>query len=205
MKPLALIGAGGHGKVVAEVAEDSGIRDVVFFDDGMTATKGNFHWQFKGHSDYFLSTATDYLGCFIAIGHNATRQKVNEKISWDIARELLLHPKATISTTATIERGTVVMAGAVINAYASIGEGVIINTSASIDHDCLISDYVHVSPGAHLGGEVFVGDRSWIGIGASVKNGVRIGKDVTVGAGAVVIKDIPDGHTVVGNPARRLR
>jgi len=98
----------------------------------------------------------------------------------------------------------VVFAQAAVQAQASIGKGAILNTSCSVDHDAQLSDAVHVCPGARLAGEVKVGARSWIGIGASVIQQVRIGSDVTVGAGAAVVRDLPNGVTAVGVPARVL-
>jgi acetyltransferase-like isoleucine patch superfamily enzyme len=98
----------------------------------------------------------------------------------------------------------VLFAQAVVQAQASIGTGAILNTGCSVDHDAQISDVVHICPGARLAGEVKVGARSWIGIGASVIQQVRIGSDVTVGAGAAVVRDLPDGVTAVGVPARVL-
>jgi serine acetyltransferase len=91
-----------------------------------------------------------------------------------------------------------------VQSFATIGVGAILNTGCSVDHDAQLADGVHICPGARLAGEVQVGSRSWIGIGASVIQQVRIGSDVTVGAGAAVVRNLPDGVTAVGVPARVL-
>jgi acetyltransferase-like isoleucine patch superfamily enzyme len=83
-----------------------------------------------------------------------------------------------------------------------IGTGAIFNTGCSVDHDAQLADGVHICPGARLAGAVHVGTRSWLGIGASVIQQVRIGSDVTVGAGAAVVRDLADGVTAVGVPAK---
>jgi acetyltransferase-like isoleucine patch superfamily enzyme len=90
----------------------------------------------------------------------------------------------------------------VIGARANIGRGCIINTAASVDHDCIIGDFAHVCPGARLAGDVHVGARTMIGTNATIIPGIRIGADVVIGAGAVVIRNVADGRTVAGNPAR---
>jgi sugar O-acyltransferase (sialic acid O-acetyltransferase NeuD family) len=128
---------------------------------------------------------------------------VTNKFGFELA--ISVHPGAIVADDVTIGAGTVVMAGAVINPGSAIHENVIINTSSSIDHDCVIMNGVHVGPGAHLGGAVTVDQGTWIGIGAIVKDKVKIGKNVIVGAGAVVLKDIPDGVTAFGVPAKIIK
>ena len=83
--------------------------------------------------------------------------------------------------------------------------GAIINTNASVDHDCCIGDGVHIGPGTALAGNVVVGAESILGAGATVIPGVQIGSRATIGAGSVLIRDILDGTTDVGVPARIIR
>lgn len=205
MKKLAILGASGHGKVVAECAGLCGWREVVFFDDAWPQLQHNGHWPVQGDTDGLLGDLACFDGVLVAIGSNLIRQqKLQQLRESGAALVTLIHPAASVSAFASLAVGTVVFAGAVINVDARIGEGVIINTSASIDHDCVLGDAVHISPGAHLAGAVHVGDRSWVGIGASVRQLVQIGDDVVVGAGAVVVKDVVAGMTVAGNPATAL-
>lgn len=189
MSKLIIIGAGGHGKVVADAAA----CECVFVDNNENAQEG-VHAMDELPT---LRQADDKV--IVGIGDNETRLSLLSELS-NIAT--VVHQDATVSESATLGVGTVVFARAVVNPNTSIGRGCIINTAATIDHDCVLEDGVHVSPGSHVGGGVTIGTCSWIGIGASVKHGVTIGKHVTVGAGAAVVSDIPDNVTVVGVPAK---
>ena len=203
-KRLAILGASGHGKVVAEIAELNGWQ-VAFYDDAYPEISKLEHWQVQGKGADLLVSLSDYDGCLVAIGNNRIRLEQMACLqAQKVHFPVLLHPSAVVSHYAQIDDGSVVMANAVVNPFATIGQGCIINTSATIDHDCVLADGVHISPGANLAGAVSVGARSWIGIGASVKQCLSIGSDVTVGAGSVVIEDIADHLTVAGVPAKIL-
>ncbi len=117
---------------------------------------------------------------------------------------VVVHPNAWQSSSSQIGVVLVVFAQLAIHARAVIGSGAILNTWCSVDYDAKLGDGVHIFPGARLAGEVQAGDHSWIGIGASVIHQIRIGADVTVGAGAAVVRDLPDGVTAMGVPARVL-
>lgn len=203
MKKFAILGASGHGKVLAEIAELSGWTDIVFFDDAWPTLIQNGPWPISGNSQHLESSTSQFGGIIVAIGNNAIRLAKSEEIrAKGLPLITLIHPKAIVSHYATIDNGSVVMAGAVINPFAKIGFAAIINTSATIDHDCRLGDGVHVSPGAHLAGDVSVGHRTWIGIGAVIKQCLQIGEDATVGAGAAVVNDIPNHQTIVGVPGK---
>lgn len=205
MKRLAILGASGHGKVVADAALQAGWQAVVFFDDAWPQVSVIGPWAVVGTTAELLRNASRFEGAVVAIGDNATRlSKQRELEAGGIALVSIVHPAAVASPFAEVGEGSVVFAGAVLNPFARLGRCCILNTGASVDHDCELADGVHVSPGARLGGGVRVGEASWIGIGAVVVQGVRIGSDVTVGAGAAVISDLPDGVTAVGVPARPL-
>jgi sugar O-acyltransferase (sialic acid O-acetyltransferase NeuD family) len=140
-----------------------------------------------------------------ACGSNEDRRSVAEAIiTNDGTLGIVVHPRATVSPTAVIGAGSVVLAGAIVGPSARIGRCCIVNHAASVDHDCVVGDYANLCPGARLGGTVHVGDGAFIGLNASVLQGLRIGQDAIVGAGAVVIADVSAQATMVGNPARRL-
>jgi sugar O-acyltransferase (sialic acid O-acetyltransferase NeuD family) len=203
MKRLAVLGASGHGKVVADTAQCCGWDQVDFYDDAWPVLARNGNWPVVGDSATMYARLQDYQGVMVAIGNNAVRHaKLAALIAEAVPVVSLIHPLAFVSQYASIGPGSVVFAGAVVNADASIGFGAILNTGCSVDHDCVLGDAVHVSPGARLAGAVRVGDRSWIGIGASVRQLIRIGSDVVAGAGASVVSDVPDGSVVVGVPAK---
>ena len=205
MKTLAILGASGHGKVVADAALQTGAwQRVVFYDDAWPDKKHNGASEVVGNTATLLHL-TDKPDVIVAIGKNTTRinkQRELTKAGFSIAT--VVHPKAIISAETKLGQGSVVMAGAVINVDVSIGEACIINTNSVVEHDCILADGVHISPGVCLAGGVSVGFTSWVGIGAAVIQLVAIGKNVMVGAGAAVVADVADNQVVVGIPARPL-
>lgn len=201
---LIIIGASGHGKVVADIAISMNKwKDIAFLDDNELIKKV-LGLQVIGKS----KDAVKYIGnsdIFVAIGNNRIREKIQEEIELLGANiPVLFHRNAVIGTDVEIGRGTVIMAGAVINCCTLIGKGCIINTGSTIDHDNVIKDYVHISPGVNLAGSVKVGKGSWIGIGSSISNNINITSGCKVGAGAVVVKDIIEPGTYMGVPAKKV-
>lgn len=205
MNRLAVLGASGHGKVVADCAEACGWQEIVFFDDAWPGVSYNGHWPVLGNTSDLLAALSDFTGVLVAVGNNNIRSdklQMLEKAGATLVS--VIHPSAVVSRYARVSLGSVVFAGAVVNADCDVGMGAIINTGASVDHDCELGMCVHISPGARLAGGVTVGDLSWIGIGAVIKQLVKTGRGVIVGAGAAVVANVPDGCTVAGVPARSL-
>lgn len=204
-KKLLIIGASGHGMVVADVAEQmKKYQEVLFADDNETLIETDFAGRrVIGNTE----TAVDAVGeydVFIAIGNSQIRENIyNRLLEADAQIPVLVHPSAVVAPDVKIGVGTVVMAGAVINSGSCIGNGAIINTCASVDHENVIDDFAHISVGAHLAGNVSVGKRTWVGIGAVVSNNVSICNDVLIGAGGVVIRNIVNKGTYVGVPATK--
>lgn len=192
-KKLAIIGAGGHGKVVGEIALLNQYKVIDFFDDKIDKIK-NFPFTIRGTLNQLEQNLKDYDVFFVAIGNNMIRYN---KLLWLQNKKVnivsLIHPKSIISKFSSLGDGTCVMANATINPGTSIKDGVIINTSSSIDHDCLIGEYAHVSPNCSLSGDVSIGRFTQLGTGTSVHPGVSIGDNVKTGIGSKVFKDILDG------------
>lgn len=209
MSGLLILGAGGHAKVVAEMALASGAASsVTFLDDRCTSLdpcRPVLGWPVIGPLDLSLQadTRSQFDASVVAIGHAATRLHwIKQLQAAGYHLPALLHPTAWVSPSAQLGPASVVFAQVAVQAEVSIGTGAILNTGCSVDHDAQLADGVHLCPGSRLAGEVKVGARSWIGIGASVIQQVRIGSDVTVGAGAAVVRDLPSSVTAVGVPAR---
>ncbi|WP_062351713.1 acetyltransferase [Bacillus kwashiorkori] len=200
---LLIIGASGHGKVVADIAIKMNKWQSIAFLDDDKGIKSSMGLEVIGTSDDVFTHIDEYE-IFVGIGNNATRQRIHEMLETVGASiPVLIHPNAVIGEQVEIGFGTVVMAGVVINCCTSIGKGCIINTGSSVDHDNKIEDFVHISPGAHLAGTVKVGKGSWLGIGSVVSNNVNITSGCKVGAGSVVVKDISESGVYLGIPAKK--
>ena len=202
-----ILGAGGHGAVVAEAAILSQEWESVgFLEDDPSKGTEVVGCPVLGN----LSLLTKFLDgdyrMFVGLGDNQLRGEVLSSIEDQGGVPAnIVHPSAVVSPSVAIGAGSAVLAGVVINARASLGRGCIVNTCASIDHDCVLQRSVHISPGAHLAGCVTIGSNSWVGIGASVREGISIGKNAIVGAGAAVVSDVDDGAMVGGVPASPIR
>ena len=204
-KQLAIVGASGHGKVIADIAELLGFT-VKFYDDAYPSKTHIEHWPIYGTCADLIALKNQSPTCsndvVVAIGNNEIRQqkiKLLQQNNFNLIT--LIHPTAVISKYAAIAQGTVVFAGVVINAFAKVGAGCIINTGAVVEHDCIIDDFAHICPNVALAGGVIVGSKSWVGIGSQVKQLVSIGNNCLIGAGSTVIKNIPDNVTAFGSPA----
>lgn len=211
MSALCIIGAGGHGVVVADAAQASGRwSSISFRDDRWPDLAQVLEWPVLGTvsalRERLQAAPGEAIEVIVAIGDNRRRLVIGRELASLGARwATVVHPAAVVSPSASLGPGCVVLAGAVINPRCRLGEAAIVNTRASVDHDADIGNGVHLCPGSTLAGQVTVGDVAWIGIGASVIQGLRIGKGAVVGAGAAVIRDVSDGSRVAGCPAREIR
>lgn len=201
MKKLAIIGASGHGKVIADIAVKNGYEEIVFLDDN-PELKECAGFPVVGTLED-IDKYPDY-DVIVAIGNACIRKKIQKQVGED-RLITLIHPQSVISRRVTIGQGTVIMAGAIINSDTKIGEGCIINTGASVDHDCSIGNFVHVSVGAHVAGTVIIGDGTWIGAGATVSNNVVICSECMIGSGAVVVSNIKEEGTYIGVPVKKMK
>tara|TARA_B100001121_G_scaffold139286_1_gene122138 strand:- start:66286 stop:66912 length:627 start_codon:yes stop_codon:yes gene_type:complete len=207
MSRLIVLGFGGHGRVVADVAERGGDhRSIVFLDnEPRPDDSGTDRYEVLGPCSDLGNIAAEGDRCVVAVGDNVRRSELFVLVEdAGVPLATIVDPTAFVSTGATIAEGTVVMPHAVVNTGSVVGRGCIINTGATVDHDCRIDEFVHVSPGSHLGGNVVIGEGTWVGIGSSVRHGITIGRRVMIGAGASVVACVDDGLTVVGVPAKPM-
>lgn len=206
---ILVYGAGGHGKVIADIVLSGNQHELVgFIDDGkgLRGTRvlgvpvvGDGEWL---HEHGRINDICIALG----VGDNRKRRELAQKCTtWNLEIVTLVHPQSTVSSSAILGNGTVVMGGAVVNPQAKIGLGVIVNTGAIVEHDVEIGDYAHISPNASLGGASWAGPLVHMGIGSVLLPGVRVGAGSIIGAGAVVLKDLPADVVAVGVPAKILR
>lgn len=191
-KKIAIVGAGGHGKVVGEIAALNHYEIIDFFDDKIKKNK-KFPFRIAGPVDKLKVLKNNYETFFVAIGDNKIRYKI---IKWlkklKVNLATLIHPNSTISQFSTIGVGTCIMANAVVNAGTLVNEGVIVNTSASIDHDCIIEAFSHISPNSSISGNVIIRKFSHIGTGTCIHPGINIGSNVKTAVGSRIFKDIID-------------
>lgn len=207
MNGLLVVGAGGHGKVVADIARELGRWDrIAFLDDKFPEATSVSGWQIIGKIDEASRFLPDFHEAIVAIGANSLRIDMQKHLS-EVGFQfpVLVHPDASVSRSVVIGEGTVICAQAAVIIDACIGRSSIVNTGASVGHDCLLGDGVHVAPGVRLAGGVSIGECCWIGIGAVVKECVSIGPGTIVGAGSTVIMDLPNHVLAVGSPARALK
>lgn len=201
-KPLVLLGAGGHAKVVHALAEAAGRRIVGVCDPALVEA-GVIAWRgipVLGGDDALEGMNTADVELINGIGQlvgSPLRRTVFQR-----AKRLgfhfppLVHPFAWVAGQVLLGEGVHVMAGAVVQPDCVIGENSVINTRAAVDHDCVVRAHVHIAPGATLCGAVIVGEDAFVGAGCTVIQGISIGRRGIVGAGAVVVKDLGDGCIV---------
>ena len=198
---LLILGAGGHGRAVADVAAACGWTVA-----GFTDRPGADPRVLGDDQDLpALSRSTGIDAGVIGVGNSALQRR---SALFDRLREsglpipALVHPRATLSSSARVGPGSVVFPAAVLGAGVTVAENVVIYSGVIVEHDCRIADHAYVSPGAVLSGSVVLEIGAFIGAGAVILPGVTIGKHAVVGAGAVVLTDVQTGETVAGVPAR---
>ncbi|NCD35120.1 MAG: acetyltransferase [Spartobacteria bacterium] len=203
MNEIYILGAGGHGKVVASVLHSAGIPVSGFYDDAPALLQKTVAGL------PVLGTLRDFMRldaprALIGMGDRQLRTRLSAiciQTRWITA----IHAASWVDPTVELGAGSVICAGSIIQPDTIIGNHCIVNTGATVDHDCKLSNFVHICPGVHLGGNVTIGDGSWIGIGAQIIQGVTVGKNVIIGAGSTVLHDVPDNIMAVGSPSRIVR
>lgn len=203
MSTLLVLGAGGHGRVVADAAlRDGRWREVSATDrNPARCSRDLLPGVHVALPAVALPAAT---AVHIAVGNAQARQAETESVG---AQRLttVIHPDASVSASAQIGAGCFVAARSVVAPQARLGIGVIVNHGAVVDHDVEVGDFCHIAPNATLGGDVRLGKRVVIGAGASVLPGLKICDDATIGAGSVVNAGITQVGVYAGLPARKVR
>lgn len=207
-RPLVLLGAGGHARVLAALARAAG-HNVLGVCDPALAVDGVSNWEtldVLGDDGALDRLPPDRIVLMLGVGQ-LVEGTLRERLyaSWRARGydfPALVHPTAWVAPGVVLGDGVQVMAGAVIQPGCEVGDNSIINTRVGVDHDCHIGRNVHVAPGATLCGTVKVEDGAFIGAGATVIQGVRIGGRAVVGAGVTLVRDLTPRMTVLGAPNR---
>jgi len=204
---LVIVGAGGHGRVCADVAQAAGFEVVGFCDAATTPgqTLNGIEIIGADFADLMALEGSGWPQIFVTIGDNERRLALLDQAEGlGLSCATLVHPSAVLSPSCQIGEGTVIVAGAIVNANAQIGRGCILNTACSIDHDGKLSAGVQICPGAHAAGGVTFGEQAFVGTGASIIPNISIGARAIVAAGAVVTSDVADDENVAGVPAKTI-
>lgn len=195
-KPLILLGAGGHAKVLLSLAQSLklsvlGVCAPELIQNGVRQWRG---LDVLNNGDDLKGYSPDDVDLINGIGQrvdNDNRRRVFERFTAQgYYFPSLVHPNACVDSSVVLEEGVQVMSGAVIQVDAHIGKNVIINTNASVDHDCHIGENVHIAPGAVLCGTVTVSRGSFIATGVRVGPGIKIGESAVIGAGTSIVRDV---------------
>ena len=186
MENLLIIGAGGHGKVVAEAAKLEGkYNKISFLDDGNL--KSVLDYPVIGCINDYKTLKEEYKYAFVAIGNNKVRLNlIKNLINEGYIVPKIFHPKSVISEYSNIGVGTVVLSGAVINVDTKIGNGCILNINSTLDHDSIIEDGCHISSGAVIRSMVKVKRLSTIKANACVTQGKIIEEEIIINAGETI-------------------
>ena len=201
MKPIVIIGTGGHSKVVLDILQKRGLEILGFISPEYK--KGSLFCGYKilGDDEIIDSFISSDIGLANGIGFIAKNKK--RKIVAKKFRDKGYHfisiidPSAIISSSVILEQGVQIMAGVIIQHGSSIGQDTIINTGSLIDHDCIINNDCHVAPGVTMSGNVNIGEESFVGVGSSIANNIFVGHNCTIAAGSVVFKDIGNDDTFI--------
>ncbi len=209
---LLILGSGGHGRVVADVAEKTkSFQEISFLDNTFLSSSCSKlinsktvigEISKKSIEKYY----SEFSHAFVGIGDNKIRikwLKILEKMNFEIPT--IIDPSAEISKYALLEKGSFINTNVVIQCNVKIKSGSILNTSCTIDHDSIVGEGTHISPGVNIAGNVNIGKSCWIGIGSQIIQNVKIGDNVTVGGGSLVLKDIPKNLKVFGSPINVIR
>ncbi len=204
---LIVFGAGGHGKVVADIAIQAGWKVAGFVDDrAAPSPSASLSLPILGDRDWLCAQPRGTYKIALGIGDNYVRGEVAQFLRAEgIHVATIVSPSAILSPSAIIGSGAVIMPGAIVNAMATVGEGAIINTGAIVEHDSRVGSYAHLSPNSTLGGGVEIGEFAHVAIGAIVLPLIRIGRRSILGAGSVATRAIPDDVIAFGIPARIQR
>ena len=205
-KRILLLGAGGHGKAIADLLLAGGSYDIAGFVDAAPKASQVLGLPVLGDESRLTALASQGITlAHAAVGHNAQRLAAASRLrAVGFALPSLIHPAALIGRGARIGDGAAILARAVIGPEAEIGPLALINTGAIVEHDCLVAEAAHIGPGVVLAGGVRIGAGALIGAGAAVRPGISIGAGAVIAAGAAVVEDIPPSAKVAGVPARPI-
>lgn len=200
---VAILGAGGHAAVLAEILREAGVEIAgVVAPDAPGPRLADVPWL--GDDSILADLPAEVL---LVNGVGSTTAAGRRAAAFDAGRAAgrsfrsVIHPAAVVAASARLGEGVQILAGAIVSSGVVLEDDVLVNSGAIVDHDSVVGAHAHIATGAALAGAARVGAGSHVGLGARVLQGVTLGSTCTIGAGAVVLTDVPDGATAVGVPA----
>jgi sugar O-acyltransferase (sialic acid O-acetyltransferase NeuD family) len=208
MARLLILGAGGHGRAVADLARACGFTVAGFTDRSLSA--GGLGTPVLGTDAELaaLIRPQQINGGVVGVGNTALGRRAqlyDVLVAAGVPQPALVHPRAIASPSCEVGAGSVVFAGSVLGGGVRIGTNAVLYSGVVVEHECVLCDHAYLSPGVVLSGQVTVEAGAFLGSGAIVLPGLRVGAGAVVAAGAVVTADVPPGQTVMGVPARAAR
>lgn len=204
---VVIYGAGGLGRETAVLAEASlaGARIEGFIDDGVEPGVERGGLRVLGGIDWFDSIS-EPIGVAIGVGDSKTRRRIYRALERHahVSFPRLIHPMVTISKGTTIGEGAMIHARCAISVDVSIGRCVLLNGAIGVGHDTVIEDFASVMPMTAISGAVVLGEACSVGTQCAIRQGLKIGAEADVWMGSIVMRSVPAGATVCGNPARRI-
>lgn len=206
---VAVIGGGGHARVVAEALVACGMTFAGHV--APEADKTGLLWPHLGDDADLPELVRQGLSFALGVGFvnadGAQRRAMLLALLGDLGAPLasVVHPSAMLSPSARIEEGCFLAAGAILGTRSCLGRGSIVNSGAIVDHDAIIGANTHIATGARLAGGITLGSDVLVGAGAVLRQSVQVEDRAIIGAGAVVLGTVHAGTTVFGNPARERR
>jgi sugar O-acyltransferase (sialic acid O-acetyltransferase NeuD family) len=197
---VAIIGGGGHARVVASILRAKGVDIHGFFDDSYSGSLEIIQGApLLGRFDDIVNFSDAFQAVYLALGSNLIRKNYYDFLSeHDFLLPSFFHPTAIIESDVSIDCATAVCLGGIVGAEVKIGKGCIINTGCSVDHESIIGNFVHLAPKVAVAGRTSIGSYTFVGINTAIADKLTIGKNVTIGAGSVILTDVPDGAKVFG-------
>ena len=208
---IVIVGSGDLGVLAAEVIGRLPEFELVGFLDSDSKRHGQKHHggSVLGGDDQLPKLRADGVeAAVVAVAQQDARQAVFERIQdTGFALPSLIDPDAYVSAEAHVGDGSCILYGCTISPFAHVGNVVYFGPGVHALHHSHIGDFCTIGSNTVVGARVSLESSVNVGVGSvfASKNGTRVGRGATVGAGAVVVKDIPAGQTVIGNPARPLK
>jgi sugar O-acyltransferase (sialic acid O-acetyltransferase NeuD family) len=210
--PIIIVGAGGHGSVIADALLAAG-KNVLGFTDPSVNLTGHFICGLKvlgsdailsrySQTEVLLANGIGEIPGLFEKTVRSIRQRELKNIGWRFCS--VKHPSSIISPFAKIGEGVQLLAGSIVQVNAILNEGVLINTGAVVEHDVEIGSWTHIAPRSIICGGTHIGSECFIGAGSIIKQGLEIGNNIIVGAGSTVLKSFNTSGLLVGTPAKMI-